>query len=378
MSCPKLLYLVTEDWYFWSHRLAVARAARDAGYEVVVATRVDAHGDAIRAEGFRLAALSWRRASRNPYRELLGLNEIVRLYRREKPDLVHHIAMKPVVLGTIAARLAGVATVVNGIMGLGFSFSVADEDKGVWRALVGKILARILSHPSVWFIFQNRDDRDVLCRRLDIKVRHVTLIRGSGVDVERFDVLEFPPEGEPTVAVVSRMIGIKGIDTVIAAHRAARISGTPFRLLLAGEPDPANPTSFTAEQLAAWGAEPGVDWLGRVDDVRAVWRQAHIAVLAPRGGEGVPLSLVEAAACGRPIVATDVPGCREIVVPGKNGILVPPDDPRALAEAIGELARDVALRTDFAAAGRVIVGEGFSERSLVAKTLAFYDTARSA
>ena len=375
---PKLLYLVTEDWYFWSHRLALARAAQGAGYDVVVATRVNALGDAIRAEGFGLAALGWRRRSRNPFRELLGLNEIIRLYRREKPDIVHHIAMKPVVLGTIAARLSNVPTVINGIMGLGFAFSLADEGKRVWRTLLGKILARILVHPSAWFIFQNSDDREVLCQQLQIAAAQATLIRGSGVDIERFNVLEFPSEDQPTVAVVSRMIGIKGIDTVIAAHRAARNAGAPFRLLLAGEPDSANPTSFTAAQLSAWDAEPGVEWLGRVDDVRTVWRQAHIAVLVPRGGEGVPLSLIEAAACGRPTVATDVPGCREIVVPGKNGILVPPNNSGALADAIGELARDVEMRARFAAAGRIIVGEGFSERSVVTNTLAFYDTARSA
>ncbi len=374
---PKLLFLTTEDWYFCSHRLPVARAARDAGYAVVVATRVDRHGEAIRREGLGLRPLNWRRGSRNPWREFMALLEVWRLYRRERPDIVHHIAMKPILLGTLAARMAGVRTIIDGVMGLGYSFTVVSEGKRFSRAAALALLRLLLRHRSVWLVFQNRDDREVLVRGAGIDPGHGVLIRGSGVDAERFTITDPPSGSDLTVAIAARMIAMKGVDTVVSACRLLRRRRPTVRLFLVGEPDDANPTSFDSAQLEAWGGEAGNEWLGRVDDVAPLWRRAHIAALAPRGGEGVPMSLIEAAACGRPIVATDVPGCREIVADGKNGFLVPPNDPEAFAEALERLIRDPEMRRRFGAAGREMVEREFTQESVVRDTLALYRRART-
>jgi len=200
---------------------------------------------------------------------------------------------------------------------------------------------------------------------------HIVLIAGSGVDADRFRPIP-EPAGEVTVAFAGRMLDNKGLRALIAAHQLVQRSDNPCELLLAGSPDPANPTSIPQAEIAAWGREPGVTWLGQVADIATVWRRAHIAVLPSRGGEGLPKSLLEAAACGRPLIATDVPGCREIVINDKTGLLVPVDDPQALAAAILRLARSSPLRIRFGVAARRLVDERFSPDLVGKATVALY------
>jgi glycosyltransferase involved in cell wall biosynthesis len=363
-SALKLLFLVTEDWYFCSHRLPVARAARDGGLAVAVATRVRDHGEQIRGEGFALHPLDWKRSGDGFLGGLRALREIVRLYRRENPDIVYHVALKPVLFGGIAVRLAFpphlTPSVVSAVMGLGTSAAAP------WRRRVlGWALRLAAGHGVV--IVQNPEDRAALVR-FGFAPSRITLVRGSGVDTEHFAAL--PPPPNCTVALVGRMLRSKGVFEAVAAIRSLRAEGMAIDLLLAGASDPDSRDSLSEAELAALAREPGITWLGHVVDVREVWRRAAIAVLPSSYGEGVPKSLLEAASCGRPIVASNMPGCREVVVPGETGLLVPAHDVPALAKAIAALAGDPKLRARLGAAGRARVVAEFSEGAIAEQTLA--------
>lgn len=374
MSDPrkaKILFLVTEDWYFCSHRLPIARAARDAGMEVVVATRVSDRAEAIRAEGFRLLPIGLRRRSFNPFREAAALAELVRLYRHERPDLVHHVAMKPVLYGSFAAWLCGGLTAVNALAGLGFVFASSNLRARALRPFVRFALRFLLNRVNGKVVLQNPDDRRALQETAGIKPERMMVIPGSGVDTTHFQPLPEPPGASIGVAMVARMLAVKGVYDLIAAARLLARRDKRVRVFLYGMPDPDNPTSIPRAQLEAWTAEGIVEWRGFEVDVRRIWREAHIAVL-PSYGEGVPKSLLEAAACGRPVVTTDAPGCREVVRPDETGLLVPPGEVEALAGALARLAGDEALRRAMGEKGRRFVEATFSERLVVTQTMALY------
>lgn len=352
MPAPKrLLYLVTEDWVFWSHRLAVARAARDAGYEVHVAVRVTAHRDRIAREGFRLHPLTWRRSSRNPLRELRAILALIRLYWRVRPDIVHQVALKPVLYGSLAGWLTRVPATINALTGMGSLFTDGRTRRPVLRALVQIAFRMLLRGRRRWLVVQNGDDAGMAERKGFARADRLRLIPGSGVDPDRFAVTP-EPAGPPIVAaLVSRLLWDKGIGETVEAAKLLRDRDVPVRIRIVGDPDPENPSVIDADTVAAWRAEGIVDLPGRSDDIPAVWRDAHIAVL-PSYREGMPRALLEAAAAGRPLIATDVPGCRDLVRDGENGLLVPARNGRALAEAIAALARDGDKRRAFGAAAR--------------------------
>jgi glycosyltransferase involved in cell wall biosynthesis len=376
---PKLLFLVTEDWYFCSHRLPVARAAREAGFEIVVATRVRAHGRQIRDEGFALRPIDWRRRGDGLLGAGRAISEIARLYRAELPELVHHVALKPVLFGGIARRLAFVRSAdtpmsIDSIMGLGSGFSNADIAARLLRPWLGIGIRLATRGDRGWVVAQNPEDRAALVK-LGIAEERIALIRGSGVDISRFVPLPEPNAETVTVALVSRMLREKGVLDAVAAIGLLRARGLPIELKLAGPMDPDNRGSLSAEMLASLTEQPGVEWLGPVEDVRAVWQRAAIAVLPSTYGEGVPKTLLEAAACARPIVATDVPGCREVVRAGKTGILVRPHDINALADAIATLAGDAVLRRAMGRAACELIEREFAEGLVARQTLALYSAA---
>lgn len=368
----RLLFLVTEDWYFWAHRLALARAARNAGYAVIVATRVGSFGRQIEAEGFKLEPLSWKRGSINPFHVAFDIVAIADLYRRIRPDLVHNVSLKPIILGSLAALRFPGLPILNAVTGLGYTFTSQSLLARVLARSVMAILRPLLRRRATLTLLENEDDRQFFVESVGVPVGQTAVNLGSGVDLRHF--AEMPlPHGDPvTVGCAARMVGSKGIADLVAASRILLARSLPHRLVLAGRTDPENPDAIPEATLHAWAATAPIEWLGPIADVRELWRSADIAALASHGGEGVPLSLVEAAACGRPLVATDVSGSRDIARAGINALLAPPGDPAALADAIEVLIRDRELRQTFAAASRRVAEAAFSSDQILAATLALY------
>lgn len=372
-----LLFLATEDWFFVSHRMTLARAARDAGYRVVVATRVAAHGQAIEAEGFGLVPIRLRRGLRDPVSDMAAILDLVGIYRRERPDIVHHLSLKPVVFGSIAARLACVPVVVNALTGLGLLYSEASGASVLLRGPVSAALRVISAGRRTWTLVQNADDLATLrAAGIGTDERSV-LIRGSGVDIARFRPTPERP-GVPVAAMVARLVGLKGVADLVEAARILKTRGTAIRIALVGSPDPDNPTAISRAEIERWVADGLVEWWGQRSDIPAVWAEAHIAVQPSRGGEGVPKSLLEAGACARPLVTTDVPGCRDLVTGGVNGLVVPPRNPAALAEALATLAGDAALRRRLGEAARATVESEHADTAVADATLALYRRALAA
>lgn len=373
---PRILYVVTEDWYFLSHRLPMARAAKKAGYEVHVAARYLDGAAAVEAEGFVPHRLDWSRGSISARDSLAAILQLRRLMREVKPRLVHNVALKPVLLGTLAGYGLQDMAIVNTLTGMGALFVDGGGASGLTRKLVVMALSRLLRRVRSVTVVQNPEDRAFVAG-LGVPEAAIMIIAGSGVDIEKYQPLP-EPEGTVTAAFVGRMLQIKGVQTLVEAFRRAtdgRADGKEpeLQLVLAGDCDPENPGSLAPEQLREFASAYGITWLGRVEDVREVWKKAHFAIQPSRGGEGLPKSLLEAAASGRPMVATDVPGCREIAVPGKTGLLVPVDDVGALAIAMLELARDSSLRQHYGAEARRLTEEKFSSRVIGQEAVALYE-----
>jgi glycosyltransferase involved in cell wall biosynthesis len=367
---PRILYVVTEDWYFLSHRLPMARAAKQAGYEVHVATRFKDGRAAVEAEGFVPHALNWSRGSLSPSGSLAAIVALRRLIRALEPAILHNISLKPVLLGTTASLRRPGTAVVNSLTGLGTLFIGEAQVSGATRNLVRAALRGLLQRKPSVTVVQNPDDRAFVIG-LGVPADSVVLIPGSGVDTEKLTAL---PEPEPpvTAAYVGRMLADKGVPTLIEAFARLGRAGNPLQLLLAGDCDRENPGSLAPEQLREFASLYGIHWLGHVADIREVWAKAHFAVLASRR-EGLPKSLLEAAACGRPMVATDAPGCREIAIEGETALTVPVDDAAALADAMAKLAADADLRRRFGVNARRLVEAKFSADAIGRQTVALYD-----
>lgn len=367
---PRLLYFVTEDWAFINHFADRAAAARDAGYQVSLITRVNADADRIRAMGIDLIPVDIDRSSTNPLMDLRLIATLVRVYRRVRPDVAHHFALKPILYGTIAAKCAGVRHIVNAPTGMGFVFSSETNKARLLRPWVDGAMRLLLNPAGSHVVLENEDDLQDLRRRGLIAVEHSSLIRGAGVSLERFHPAP-KPSGPPVVVVVARMLRDKGIVEFVEAARLLRARGVDAVFRLVGGTDSGNPTSIDPATLHGWQREGHVEWLGLRSDVPDLLAASHIACL-PSYREGLPKSLVEAASAGLPIVTTDVPGCRQVVRDGIEGLLVPVRDPAALAEALGSLIGDPLLRAQMGMAARARAVEKFSLERINAETLELY------
>jgi len=375
VDCPAgprrtLFFLVTEDWYFWSHRLPQARAAMTAGFDVTVICRVSQHRQRIEAAGIRVLPLAFHRHGLNPLREIATVLAILRLYRREQPSIVHHVAMKPVIYGSLSARLTGIATVVNALAGLGYVFSSTSLKARLIRPWLRRALGMALAGPRHRVVVQNDDDRDFLITQGLASESTVVLIGGSGVDTAHFQPSrEAPP---PVIfALVGRMLRDKGVEEFAEAARRLRAEDDGTRFWLVGDVDPGNPASLDPATLHSWQADGRLVWRSHVADIAEIWRDAHVAVL-PSYREGLPKTLLEAAAAGRPMVASDVPGCREIARHEETALSVPARDATALATAMARLASDPALRQRLGGAARDLVMKRFSESHVEAATAELY------
>lgn len=367
-----IVYLLAEDFLFMSHFVERALAAKARGWRVIVAAREGQAAGNIRALGLEFAPLDFRRRSLNPVSELRTIRQIGRLYRETKPDIVHHIALKPIIYGAIAARMEGVRSVVNAPIGMGFVFTSATSTARVLRPIALAMLRFTLNPAGSWVIFENTEDRDSFVGRGYVRKEDSALIEGAGVDLELFHPRPEPP-GPPVIVLAARMLAPKGVRDLVEAAAILKRDGVAARVQLAGAPDPGNPETIGEDELRGWHDSGLVEWLGQRSDMADVYGAAHIACLPSYYGEGLPRTLLEAMAAGLPIVTTDNVGCRSAVTDGENGILVPPRDPQALATALRRLIEDPALRANYGSAGRKRAEERFGLPLVISQTLSLYD-----
>ena len=369
---PRLLYVVNVTWFFISHRLALAVAAKQQGWEVHVAAGAAAPTEIALLEqaGFHFHKLLLERSSRNPLHNAALFVRLVRLYRRVKPHLVHHVTIKPVILGTLVARFLNVPEVVNAVSGLGYTFSSKIDRRRALHGIVGLAYRLCLSHPNMTVIFQNPDDRADFLRWTGIESLNSVLIAGSGVDVDAFHPT---PEPKTTIRATlpARMLRDKGVIEFCKAIGALKQQGVLIEGVLAGAIDPENPESLTVPELHQLELQYGVQWVGHRPDVMSLFAQSHIVCL-PSYREGLPKTLIEASAAGRAIVTTDVPGCRHVVEDGTTGILVPSGSVGALTDALARLASSPELRRRLGRAARLRAEKEFALDHIVTSTLALY------
>ena len=368
----RILFVANRAEFFASHRLPIAHAAQEKGYEVHVATPEDPYVPDVKAHDLIWHELELEGKSLNPFQELRTIIDLIRLYRMVAPDLVHHIAFKGVLYGSIAARIARVPRVVNAFTGLGHLFSADTPKIRLVRWVVLQTLRFGFGHPRSRTIFQNPDNIEEFVGRGVIDDKQVRLIKGSGVDVDTFEPAP-ESDGSPVVILASRLVWDKGIGEFVEAARQLRREGIDARFALVGKSDPLNPKAVPEEQLRAWDDEGAVEYWGFQEDMPSVFANSHVVCLPSYYREGVPKVLIEAAACERPIVTTDMPGCREIVNDKQNGILVPSRDVESLATALKKTIENPELRREMGKAGRRLVQDEFSIDRVVKDTMDVYD-----
>lgn len=360
------------DWYLYNFRRSLALALQRAGYDVLLVSPDGDYGARLRDLGLRWIPLRMDRRNLNPLRELLTLYRLVRVLRRERPVLVHGFTIKCAVYGALAARFARVPACIAAVAGLGYVFTSDSWRARLLRPLVRSLLRVSLGGRKVRLILQNPDDLALFDHAKLVELSRIHMIRGSGVDCSRFQASgKEGGAGPMRVLLAARLLWDKGIAEYVAAARLLQRSGRGLRFLLAGAPDRGNPAAVPVEALQSWISEGVVEWLGHVEDMPALLGSVDVMVL-PSYREGLPKSLIEAAACGLSLVTTDAPGCREVVSDGVEGLLVPPRDAMALAHAIARLYDDPQLARKLGAAARIKALETFDERIVIEKTMAVY------
>ena len=366
---PRLLFFVTEDWYFCSHRLPLAIAAREAGFEVAVATRVEAHGSVIEDAGIRLIPLTLSRGSRNPLADWRTFRTLFQILRTERPEILHNVALKPVLYGALMARLTGIRGVVHAIAGLGHLFAAPTGLNPLRRLVLAALKALLRGQGRV--IVQNPDDLALLQSSGALTTGQAALIRGAGVDLRQFHPTP-EPHGTPIVLLAARLLWDKGVFEFVEAGRALHLEGVSARFVIVGAPDPENPGAIPVEKLRQWTEDGIIEWWGHQQDMAKVLRQATLFCLPSYYGEGIPKVLLEAAASARALITTDMPGCREVVNPGREGLLVPPRTVGALADAIRTLLENPTQRQDMAQQARRRAEAEFGLDGVIRQTLAVY------
>lgn len=374
----KAVLFANTDWYLYNFRRALALALRRAGYDVLLISPPGPYGDKLRAMGLRWEPLPMERRSLNPLREMALLWHLVRLLRRERPMLVHGFTIKCAVYGSLAARLAGVPARVNAVAGMGYVFTSSQMKARLLRPVVRGLLRLALGGRDARLILQNADDVELFQRAGLVEPAHIRLIRGSGVDCRQFAEVSRTASGDGRLRVLlaSRLLWDKGVAEYVAAIRQLRAQGRAIQALLAGTPDPGNPAAVPESTIRGWVDEGLVMWLGHVDDMVSLLGSVDVMVL-PSYREGLPRTLVEAAACGLPLITTDVPGCREVVSDGIDGLLVPMGDSEALAQAIRRLQDKPEFARALGDAARTKARTQFDERIVIQRTLDVYAELRS-
>jgi len=375
MPAAKIMLVANTDWYLYNFRRTLALYLKSRGLDVVM---VSPRGKYVpEFERLGLGWVQWEvgRQTILPGSEYAAMLNLEHIYRREKPDLVHHHTIKPVLYGSLAAERARVPAVVNSITGRGYIFLSSSLKARALRPGVRWFYRMAINRPNCAVIFENNVDRQYFIDQKLIPETQAFLVRGVGVDVDRF-VPTPEPEGEPVAMMASRLLWDKGGGVFAEAAKIIHSRGLG-RMVLVGSPDPGNPSSIPEQTIRDWEKQGFLEWWGWQSDMASTYARSHIVVLPSSYGEGVPTNLLEAASCARPIVATDIPGCREVVVEGENGYIVPLNDPAALADAIERLMRDPQLRQRMGAAGRQRVLQHFSAGIIHDETIKVYRSVSS-
>ena len=367
---PTLLFVVNVDWFFLSHRLPIALAAQRQGYQVHIATAITDRLSELKGYGLVVHPLGLSRSGAGVGNACRTMLEIWKVFRTVRPDVVHLVTIKPVLLGGLVARLAGVRAVVAAVSGLGFVFVASGARAAARRWLVARLYRVALGHPNLKVIFQNPDDLASLSELANLPDGVAAMIRGSGVDLAQYGHIPMPP-GVPVVLLAARMLADKGVREFVGAARLLKQQGVSGRFCLVGDVDPANPSCLTVAELTQWANEGVVELWGQRSDMPEVLSAARLVVL-PSYREGLPKVLLEAAACGRPVITTDAPGCRDAIDPGVTGLLVPVRDSKSLANTIELLLGDAERCLAMGIAGRALAERSFDIEQVVTAHLRIY------
>jgi glycosyltransferase involved in cell wall biosynthesis len=373
----KLMVVVTEDWFALSHFIPLLSELAKIGDDVVVVTRSSGRFGEIEKLGVRTRAFDMRRGSL----DIAGLRNVrdslVRLIEDERPDATHSIAMQTMVMTSLALAKARhrPSAVVMHLTGLGYLGHSRSPLASVLRPLAYGAIRRTMANRNAWLMAENSDDVAKMVARGVVLPSRTAIVPGAGIDPAFFPELAPPANAVPQAAFVGRMLLSKGVDVLVEAHRQVLASGVKLELALYGAADPGSRQAVPQNTLDQWNGQAGIRWHGRTNDILGVWRSADIAVVPSLAGEGMPRAMLEAAACGRPVVVSDIPGCRQFVRNGIEGFVVPPGDPEAMARELGRLATDSKLRLHMGAAARQRVLDGYTEETVRARIRALYQAA---
>lgn len=371
----RLLFVVNVDWFFLSHRLPLALAAVAQGFDVHIAAGVTDKVEELQGYGFTLHSIDLDRRSSGACNAVVTFWQIWQVYKKVRPDIVHLVTIKPVILGGIAARFAGISAVVFAVSGLGFVFLAQGKKAEIRRLVVGLLYRFAFGQDNIIVVFQNPDDKASLMSLAHLPLVKVRIIRGSGVDLRQYSKKPLP-NSVPIVLLAARLLADKGVREFVQAARLLQYSMPAgercVRFVLVGSIDPDNPASLTESELMNWADEGVVELWGQRSDMPQVLESSYLVVL-PSYREGLPKVLIEAAAIGRAVITTDVPGCRDAIEDGITGILVPVKNPEALAHAIKQLLDDPVRCKLMGMAARALAERAFDVKSVVAEHIKIYD-----
>ena len=368
----RILFLLASDWYFYWHRLAVAERIAARGYDVHVAAPGGRFRAVIETAGLQFHPIQIDRQGLNPFKDIATIKGVVELYRGLQPDLVHHVAVKPIIYGSMAAKITNVPVIVNAMPGLGYVFVSQQLKARLIRPAVAAAFRLLVNARNSRVIVENHDDMKRWVAWRVMRPDRIVVSPGCGVDIDSFRPSPEPP-GLPLVILPARLLFYKGVGEFIGAARILKARGIRARFALVGEGDEGNPACVPSDLLRQWQNEGVVELFGWHEDMAEILAQCHVVCLPSHGGEGVPRSLLEAAASGKPIVATDVSGCRDVVRDGENGFLVPARQVAPLADAIERLVHDAEMRRVMGERGRKRALAEFSVDIVAAQTLQVYE-----
>jgi glycosyltransferase involved in cell wall biosynthesis len=371
---PRILLFANTDWYIYNFRLGLAKELRSQGYEVILLSPHGDFKDRLQAEGFQWIPFPLSRKGVNPFKEIWSVVRLVQIYKTFRPDLVHHHTIKCVLYGTLAAICVKIPAIVNSITGRGFIFSSTGTLAILLKPLIKSIYRVIFPFARTRVIFENTTDLAFFLENKLVTSGQAILIPGVGVDTKRFHETN-KPDDNPIILLATRMLWDKGVGVFAEAAKLINKQEKKARFVLVGGVDEGNPASIDRKTLEKWHADQVVEWLGFREDMPILYSSCSIFTFPTMYGEGVPTVLLEASACSRPLIATDIPGCRDVVTHGINGLLVPPQDPQALANAIETLLADPERCAEMGKAGRQLALDKFSLDKIIDQTLMVYQKA---